>query len=160
MHYPAALSRLQAEVRPRFNSIESIRAGTVLSGCRWLRACIEEAMRMSPAVPGLLPREVLSNGLTIAGEWFAPGTNLGVAHYAVYHNEALYPNSFAYRPERLIIKCPSTYDDSVPSAEEVAKAESGFFPFSIGQRGCVGKALCHEGTYDYDRANSSRSGES
>ncbi|KAF2676845.1 cytochrome P450 family protein [Lentithecium fluviatile CBS 122367] len=142
MHYPKALARLQAEVRPRFSSLESIRPGTNLSTCRWLRACIDEAMRITPGVPGLLPRRVLAEGVTIAGEWFAPGTDLGVPHYAIHHNEALYPDSFAYRPERWIIGCSSdSADGHVTSAEEVAKAESGFCAFSIGQRGCVGKAL-------------------
>jgi cytochrome P450 len=147
MHYPTALARLQAEVRPQFSSLEAIRAGTALAGCRWLRACIEEAMRMSPGVPGLLPREVLDNGVTIGEEWFPPGTDLGVPHYAVHHNEVLYQDSFAYRPERWIVGCPSSNPDDVSSpelvtsADEVARAESGFCPFSIGQRGCVGKAL-------------------
>jgi cytochrome P450 len=142
MHSPKALARLQMEVRERFDDVESIRAGATLSTCRWLRACIDEAMRMSPGVPGLLPREVLSNGVTIAGEWFAPGTDLGVSHYAVHHNEELYPESFTYRPERWIVGCSSdSADGHVTSAEEVARAESGFCPFSIGQRGCVGKAL-------------------
>jgi cytochrome P450 len=139
MHSPSALARLQEEVRPRFDNVESIRAGTALSTCRWLRACIDEAMRMSPGVPGLLPREVLSNGVTIAGEWFAPGTDLGASHYAMHHNEELYPESFAYRPQRWIIG--DSVDGHVTSAEDVARAESGFCPFSVGQRGCVGKAL-------------------
>ncbi|CAI6336778.1 unnamed protein product [Periconia digitata] len=152
MHYPEALARLQAEVRPRFDSLESIRAGGRLAECRWLRACIEEAMRMSPGVPGLLPREALANGVTIAGEWFPPGTDLGVPHYAVHHNETIYPDSFTYRPERWIVGASDSLGSSdgsatggvgnaVTSAEDVATAESGFCPFSIGQRGCVGRAL-------------------
>jgi cytochrome P450 len=141
MHHPAALDRLQAEVCPRFDSLEAIRAGAELSTCRWLRACIEEAMRMSPGVPGLLPREVLQGGVAIAGEFFPPGTDLGVPHYAIHHNESLYSDSFAYRPERWIAGCKGAGSEHVTSAEEVALAESGFCPFSIGQRGCVGKAL-------------------
>jgi cytochrome P450 len=147
MHNPSALARLQAEVHPRFDTLESIRAGATLSTCRWLRACIDEAMRMSPGVPGLLPRQVLANGVTIAGEWFAPGTDLGVPHYAIHHNEELYHDSFSYRPERWIVGCAASTSEfgvsggHVTSAEEVAKAESGFCAFSIGQRGCVGKAL-------------------
>lgn len=141
MHNPAALNRLQEEVRPRFDSLEAIRAGADLSSCRWLRACIEEAMRMSPGVPGLLPREVLSGGATIAGEFFPPGTDLGVPHYAIHHNESLYPDSFTYRPERWIAGCTAPDTAHITSAEEVALAESGYCPFSVGQRGCVGKAL-------------------
>lgn len=93
-------------------------------------------MRISPGVPGILPREVQPGGLSISGTYFPSGTDIGVAHYAIHHNEAYYPDSFAYRPERWIID-----EKAGMSAESVALAQSAFCPFSIGPRGCVGKAL-------------------
>ena len=93
-------------------------------------------MRISPGVPGILPREVLSGGVEIHGHWFPPGIDMGVPHYAIHHNEAYYPNSFAYRPERWIVD-----DDQGFPIESVTTAQSAFCPFSIGPRGCVGKGL-------------------
>ncbi|KAL8792651.1 MAG: hypothetical protein Q9195_004779 [Heterodermia aff. obscurata] len=122
LHNPAALVRLEAEVIPRFNDVEEIRGGSTLASCRWLRACIDEAMRMSPGVPGLLPREVLEGGLVVEKTFFPAGTDMGVSHYAIHHNEEYYPDSFAYKPERW-------------------RAQSALCPFSIGPRGCVGKAM-------------------
>ena len=61
---------------------------------------------------------------------------MGVPHYAIHHNEAYYPDSFAYKPERWIAD-----DKAGWSVECVALAQSAFCPFSIGPRGCVGKAL-------------------
>ena len=93
-------------------------------------------MRISPGVPGLLPREVQPGGLSISGVYFPPGTDIGVPHYAIHHNEAYFPDSFAYRPERWIVD----YDNGI-TQDSVALAQSAFCPFSIGPRGCTGKAL-------------------
>lgn len=91
---------------------------------------------MSPGVPGLLPREVQPGGLSISGQYFPTGTDMGVPHYVIHHNEAYYPDSFAYKPERWIVD-----SESGISAESVALAQSAFCPFSIGPRGCVGRSL-------------------
>lgn len=134
LHNPAAFVRLEAEVLPRFDNVEEIRGGSTLASCRWLRACIDEAMRMSPGVPGLLPREVLEGGLVTEKTFFPAGTDMGVSPYAIHHNEDYYPDSFAYKPERWIVEGKN-------SAADVARAQSAFCPFSIGPRGCVGKAM-------------------
>ncbi|KAM0809260.1 putative Cytochrome P450-like protein [Seiridium cardinale] len=140
LHNPETYERLKSEVRPLFSSLEEIRGGAVLSSCRWLRACIDEAMRMSPGVPGLLPREALAPGVEIAGQLFPPGVDLGVAHYAIHHNEALYPDSFSYRPQRWLTEPQK--DETIDEAKHrVQLVQSGFCPFSIGPRGCVGKGL-------------------
>ncbi|KAK8045563.1 cytochrome P450 [Apiospora rasikravindrae] len=70
LHNPETYEKLKKEVRPLFSDVEEIRGGAKLTSCRWLRACIDEAMRMSPGVPGLLPREVLPPGVEIAGHAF------------------------------------------------------------------------------------------
>ena len=93
-------------------------------------------MRISPGVPGILPREVLTGGLVIDGHYFPPGTDMGTPHYAIHHNEAYYPDSFAYKPQRWIVDAQEGV-----SVEDVALAQSAFCPFSIGPRGCVGKGL-------------------
>lgn len=97
-------------------------------------------MRMSPGVPGLLPREVLAPGVEIAGHLFPPGVDLGVAHYAIHHNEDLYPDSFAYKPQRWL-SAPGNGETPDEVDRRVALAHSGFCPFSIGPRGCVGKGM-------------------
>lgn len=112
-----------------------------MSSCRYLRACIDEAMRMSPGVPGLLPRQVLPGGVEIDGHFFPPGVDLGVSHYALHHNEDHYPDSFAYQPQRWLMENDSGGETKEEAEERVARAHSAFCPFSIGPRGCVGKGL-------------------
>lgn len=97
-------------------------------------------MRMSPGVPGLLPREILTPGLEVAGHAFPAGVDIGVSHYAIHHNEDLYPDSFSYKPERWLLE-QSNGETKEEAEHRVKLCQSGFCPFSIGPRGCVGKGL-------------------
>lgn len=138
VHYPQALEKLTKDVRDAFSDVEEIRIGPTLSGLHYLRACIDEAMRLSPSVGGVLPRQILPGGLEIDGKHFAEGTVVGVPHYAIHHNPDYYPQPFSFKPERWIA-------DSEPSvsAQSVGTAQSAFCPFSIGPRGCIGKGMAY-----------------
>ncbi|KAI1499097.1 isotrichodermin C-15 hydroxylase [Biscogniauxia marginata] len=149
---PRALARAAAEVRAAFADAEDIRQGAALNACAYLRACVDEAMRLSPSVGGVPPREVLAGGAAVDGELLPEGAVVGVPHYAVHHNPAYYPRPFAYVPERWIAgepwPSPSPSDDSgstgeVVSEQDVALAQSAFCPFSVGPRGCIGKGLAY-----------------
>lgn len=139
MHNPAAYERLRDEIRPLFASVDEIVGGATLSSCRWLRACIDEAMRMSPGVPGILPRQALAGGVQIGGHIFPEGVDLGVCHYAIHHNEEYYPDSFCYRPERWLVGSHNTGSSGAGGDHSLVHA--AFCPFSIGPRGCVGKSM-------------------
>lgn len=146
VRHPAALALVTAEVRAKFATAEDIHQGAALNGCTYLRACIDEAMRLSPSVGGLLPREVLAGGTTIDGERVAAGTVVGTPHYTIHHNPAYYPEPFAFRPERWIVAGSekAAAAAAVGSSEErVALAQSAYCPFSIGPRGCIGKGLAY-----------------
>ena len=93
-------------------------------------------MRISPVVPSLLPREVQSGGIIINGTYIPSGTDIGVPHYAIHHNEGYFTGSWEYKPERWILD-----PQSGVTTEDVARARSAFAPFSLGPRGCAGKAL-------------------
>jgi cytochrome P450 len=144
-----ALQKATREVRDRFDHAEDIHQGPGLASCTYLRACIDEAMRLSPSVGGLLPREVLAGGITIDGHDIPEGTVVGTPHYAIHHNERYYPRAFEYVPERWIAGSSiASKDASGPTAQtvtetDVARAQAAFCPFSIGPRGCIGKGLAY-----------------
>jgi len=135
VHSPRALERLYAEVRSTFSDVEDIHAGPTLNSCHYLRAVIDESMRLSPPVGGILPREVLSGGLDIDNLHIPAGVVVGTPHYALHHNPAYFPSPFEFQPERWI--------ESEVAKERVALAQSAFCPFSIGPRGCIGKGLAY-----------------
>ncbi|KAI7456622.1 hypothetical protein KC368_g7 [Hortaea werneckii] len=117
---------------------EAKRRSPKLSGLQYLRACIDEAMRMSPSVGGILPRQVLAGGFLVDGEHIPEDTVIGVPHYAIHHSPEYYPEPFTYKPERWI----AGSNPSV-SPESVAVAQSAFCPFSVGPRGCIGKGMAY-----------------
>ncbi len=46
-----------------FCDVEDIKSGEKLNGCKYLRACLDESMMMSPPVPGMLHRMVRPGGI-------------------------------------------------------------------------------------------------
>lgn len=136
------LAKLNEEIRTAFTSVEEIRGGSKLSECRYLRACIDEALRMTPGVGGILPREVLSGGIIVENIYFPAGVDIGVPIYALQHNEAYHPQPFEYIPERWLVN--ENIKTGLGSSENVALAKSAFCPFSLGPRGCVGKGMAYK----------------
>ncbi|KAF2761963.1 cytochrome P450 [Pseudovirgaria hyperparasitica] len=140
-HNPHALELLTSEVRTAFSSVDDIRIGATLSSLAFLRACIDEAMRLSPSVGGLLPREILPGGLTLDGHTLPAGTVVGVPHYAIHHNPAYFPAPFTFDPARWL--APSHPLSTGYTAAQVAAAQSAFCAFSVGPRGCIGKGMAY-----------------
>ena len=137
-HNEAALRKCIKQVRETFEYVEEIVNGAKLHACNYLRACIDEAMRMSPPVGGGLPRTVLPGGITIDGHFVPEGIDVCVPHYTLHHNECCFPDPFSYIPERWL-------PDQAPMylAGYVQKAHAAFCAFSIGPRGCIGKGLAY-----------------
>lgn len=138
-----ALRKVVEEVRATFSDVEDIAQGPALTSCSYLRACIDEAMRLSPSVGGILPREVMPGGAKIDGHDIPEGTVVGVPHYTIHHNEDYYPSAFDYVPERWQAGAQSSLNGVTTTEEGVALAQSAFCPFSVGPRGCIGKGLAY-----------------
>lgn len=137
-HNATALQKLTKEIRETFNDVEEIVTGPKLNGCAYLRACIDETMRMTPPVAGALPREVLLGGIDIDGHHIPAGVDVGVPHYAIHHNPNYYPRPFDYIPDRWLPDPAAN-----PLHSKLADAHAAFCPFSIGPRGCIGKGLAY-----------------
>ena len=133
------LQKLTEEIRKTFSSMEEIRGSNPkLASLTYLQAVLNEAMRMSPPVGAHIPREVLPGGATIDGYEIPPRTVVGVATYALQHNEAYVLNPFHFWPERWI------EDEAAGvTAERVEMVRAAFCPFSVGPRGCIGKNLAY-----------------
>ena len=132
-----AYAKLVQEIGQTFARVDDIATGQLLSSCRYLRAVIDETMRMSP--PGVAEgiREVLPGGLVIDDHVIPAGVNVGTALYALHHNPKIFHDPFIFRPERWMVS-------ETVSAASVAEVESACFPFSIGSRGCPGKRLAYQ----------------
>jgi cytochrome P450 len=139
---PETYEKLTAELRSAFKEAEEIRMPGV-NKLPYLMACIQETLRISPALPASMPRLVLPGGLTIPSNnanrppiLIPAGTTVGVPAYAIHHNETYYPSSWTFRPERWIVS-------DTTSADQVALARKAFCPFSAGSMDCAGKNMAY-----------------
>ncbi|KAI1810420.1 cytochrome P450 [Poronia punctata] len=136
---PDAYQKLAAEIRTSFSSGTEIHS-TALNSCQYLRACVDEALRMSPPASGILWREKDTSDddndpLVIDGHVIPPGVMFGLSLYSLHHNEDYFPDSFTYKPDRWL------NPDSHPKARTAREA---FAPFSVGSRACPGKTMAYQ----------------
>lgn len=143
LHNDDCLERLTNEVRNTFSDVEEIRSGARLNSCRYLRACIDESMRCSPPVPGLMPREVLEGGMEIDGHHFVRGVEVGVPHYALHHNEAYFRDPFDFLPSRWLLGESGPDGRAMTTQASIELAQSAFCPFSLGPRQCLGRGAAY-----------------
>ena len=146
--YPNVYERLASEIRNTFSSGHDIRQGPQLQSCKYLRAVIDETMRMSPSSLGPAwraqdPASVAAGeAFVVDGHVIPPGTQVGSSRYAVQHNEAYFSEPYTFKPERWL---PS--EDGKPETAEDHKARAAmrraFAPFSLGDRSCAGKAMAY-----------------
>ncbi|KAK7750393.1 hypothetical protein SLS62_007692 [Diatrype stigma] len=144
---PDVYAKLAQEIRSTFPSSSEIRGGPLLSSCRYLRACIDETLRISPPVTSTLWREAISPSSSssdgghheepfiVDGHVIPPGVQVGVSAYCLHHNEAYFAEPFAFRPERWLAEHSG--------AAALARMHAAFCPFSLGGRGCAGKAMAY-----------------
>ena len=140
---PAALAKLTAEVRGAFSEVEEIVSGTRLNELVYLKACIDEALRLAPAVPGAIPREVMDGGAVVDGVFLPAGTDCGTPVYSIHRQEQYYRSAETFIPERWIenATCSASGMSWTTTKADIDTARRAYCPFSIGPRGCIGKSM-------------------
>lgn len=95
----------------------------------YLKACIEESLRLSPPLARGLERVTPPSGAQIAGE-FTPG-NVGVSipAYVAHRDPDVFPDPEAFLPERWF------------NNKNIDKMRDAFIPFSAGGRACIGRNI-------------------
>ena len=111
VRHPDVLRRLTAEIDSD-------------DGDAYLRAVIRESLRLRPVVP--LAGRRLNTELRVNGYTLPPGTDVTPAIWLTHTRADLYPEPFAFRPERFLDNPPTTY---------------GWVPFGGGVRRCLGAAF-------------------
>lgn len=140
--HPHAYERLASEIRNKFSSAKGIKQGPQLSGCSYLRAVIEESLRLSTGTISNWrvqdPSSIAAGEqLVVDGHIIPPGTEVAINAYSFMRNPDYYPEPFAFRPERWLAEDGETLRGS---SDIVRRA---FVPFSIGARSCAGQAMAY-----------------
>lgn len=127
--------RLAGEIREAFSQAADI---TIEATARlpYLRAVIEEGMRLYPPSPSTLPRFVPGKGEIIEGKWVPGGTAVGVHQLSAGRMQANFKRAGEFLPERWV----STSTGSSEAAGEFAGDDrAATQPFSYGPRNCIGQ---------------------
>lgn len=143
---PACYSRLANEIRSTFSHGDEIQNGPRLASCHYLRACIDEALRMSPPISANLWRQQVATDkqpLFIDGQFIPRGTLFGVNVYALSHNATIFPDPFAYKPDRWLSAGTGGSKEAKYDISTRKTMSDAFASFSIGPRNCVGKPLAY-----------------
>jgi cytochrome P450 len=110
LRHPAALARLR----------ESLEAGEE----DYLRATITESLRLRPVIPlagRRLGKELVADGLTLPA-----GTDVTPAIWLTHTRADVYPEPFAFKPDRFLEEGPDTY---------------AWIPFGGSVRRCIGASF-------------------
>jgi cytochrome P450 len=86
---------------------------------------VQETLRRRPVLPNAAPRLVMKE-IEVDGWRYPPGVCLVAHAYLIHHDAAIYPDPYAFRPERFLEQSPGTYT---------------WIPFGGGRRRCLGAAF-------------------
>jgi len=132
MSNPRVLDKLRKEVDDLYGSVEDpIRPYNDVVELKYLRACIDESLRLNPSITHSLGRETPDGGGYVAGEWINAKTTVSISMLAIHHDANLFSNPEEFRPERWLEE---------PEAENCRKFS---LPFSQGGRACIGRNLAY-----------------
>jgi len=94
-------------------------------GDAYLNATINETLRRRPTLPIAEPR-LVKEPFEVGGFTYPAGVCLAANAYLVHHDPEVYPDPYAFRPERFLDQKPGTYT---------------FLPFGGGRRRCIGASF-------------------
>jgi cytochrome P450 len=94
-------------------------------GDAYVTATVQEALRRRPVLPNAAPRLVMEE-IEVGGWRYPAGVCLVANAYLVHHDPSIYPDPYAFRPERFLEQSPGTYT---------------WIPFGGGRRRCLGAAF-------------------
>jgi cytochrome P450 len=94
-------------------------------GDAYVTATVYETLRRRPVLPNAAPRLVMEP-IEVGGWRYEPGVCLIADAYLLHHDADVYPDPYAFRPERFLDEQPGTYT---------------WIPFGGGRRRCLGASF-------------------
>lgn len=127
---PTVLSRLRQEINQAVPNDVAIAPDAAVRSLPYLRACLDESLRLSPPVAFGLNRKTPDGGMYIDGHWIPGGTTVAVPAYTAHRNPDVFDEPEEFRPERWL-------------SDGAKRALASFIPFSTGGRGCIGRNISY-----------------
>ncbi|KAJ5107987.1 hypothetical protein N7456_004662 [Penicillium angulare] len=127
---PDILAKLREELDNVLDEDESVADYDKVKHLPYLRAVLDESLRLFSPTPHGLPRETPPEGTNILGEWVAGNTSVSMSALVAHRDEKIYPNADKFIPERFL-------------GEEGKALQPYFIAFSAGARSCIGRNISY-----------------
>lgn len=128
---PTAYSRLTAEIDFAVHSGRLTVPAAYADAIQlpYLKACVNEGMRLHPSVGFTMPRTVPAGGALISGVHLPAGSRIGINPAVVHHDTAVFGlDADIFNPDRWL-----------GEKEAVSAMEKNLLTFGAGSRTCIGE---------------------
>ncbi|KAI2707712.1 hypothetical protein CBS147332_6770 [Penicillium roqueforti] len=129
---PNALERLRREVDEALDGIEDTKVAPFarIRYLPYLKACIDEGLRLLPPSATTTPRYTPPSGQDIMGYWIPGNTEVLCPTYSLQRNPEIFSNPDVFEPERWL-------------GDNAKDLHTSFLPFSAGPRACIGRNITY-----------------
>ncbi|KAL2836682.1 cytochrome P450 [Aspergillus pseudoustus] len=130
LKHPEVLAKLREEVDAVADEDEVSIAYDKVKDLPYLRACLDESLRILPPTPFNLPRKTPPEGCEILGQWVPGNTTVSMSSYVAHRDAKVFPEPEVFRPERWL-------------GDAGKQLQPYFITFSAGARGCIGRNISY-----------------
>ncbi|KAJ3545699.1 hypothetical protein NM208_g2387 [Fusarium decemcellulare] len=128
--HPHILTKLREELDAALEPNEVIAPYEKVKHLPYLRACLDESLRLWPPTTHGLPRKTPPEGLNIMGHFIPGGTTVSISSLVAHRDESVFPDAEKFLPERFL-------------GEKGKELQPYFLTFSAGARGCIGRNISY-----------------
>lgn len=127
---PQCMQKLRQEVDETLDDDEEVAPYDKVKYLPYLRACLDESLRLFPPISHGLTRQTPEEGTEIAGEYIPGGTTVSVSSFIAHRDPNIFPDPETYNPDRWL-------------GEAGKDLGPYFIAFSAGARGCIGRNIAY-----------------
>ncbi|WYZ36112.1 hypothetical protein EsH8_X_000759 [Colletotrichum jinshuiense] len=126
---PESMRKLREELDEALGTDDVIAPWSKMEMMPYLRACIDESMRLSPPVAtDLIRKTPPDRSYMVAGELIPPDTSVSISAFTAHRDPEYFPDPEAWKPDRWLMKGDGKLRDMLAI----------YNPFSAGGRACIG----------------------
>ena len=130
LKHPKAMERLREEVDAVLEPDEVVAPYDKVKHLTYLRACLDESLRLQPPTPHGLPRKTAPEGMWIMDQYIPGNTTVSMSALVAHRDESVFEDPESFIPERWL-------------GEKGKQLQSYFITFSAGARGCIGRNISY-----------------
>ena len=127
---PDCMQKLRAEIDATLDEDEEIAPYEKVKYLPYLRACLDESLRIFPPISHGLTRQTPEEGSEIAGHYIPGGTTVAVSSFIAHRDPVIFPEPEKFNPDRWL-------------GEKGKDLGPYFIAFSAGARGCIGRNIAY-----------------